>query len=244
MTSYVMFETPRPMSFGEFHGRACRVTSANMALFWGYSVVYLTLWEGFYYVSDLVVRSLRMSGTGLATLPSGAVGHGVTILTRGSGRPLGSINVPLVLVPEEDDYLPEPRMVYIKLEAREDRPVTLPGDVLFAFDSDELSSESVKDLMYLADLLNNRLRRSVTIAGHTDGIGAADYNLALSRRRASAVKAWLIQNRVDGASEFRVIGYGERQPLVPERRADGSDDPVARAKNRRVMVHAAWGVRR
>jgi outer membrane protein OmpA-like peptidoglycan-associated protein len=244
MSPYVMFETPEPMAFGDFHGLPCRVTSANMALFWGYSIVYLTLWKGFWYTGDLIVRSLRMSGTGLATLPSGAVGHGWTILYRGSGDPLGEVNVPLVLVPEEDDYVPEPALVSIKLDAREERPVTLPGDVLFAFDSAEISLEGIKALTYLADLLNNRGRRPVRIVGHTDGIGRAEYNVMLSRRRAAAVKAWLVRHGVDGASDFRVDGRGEREPLLPERRPDGSDDPVARARNRRVMVHAAWSVKR
>ena len=242
MSDYVMFDTARPMSFADFDRCACRVTSANMALFWGYSVTFLTLWDGFFYVGDLMARSVRMSGTGVAMFPSGSVGHGWCFVTRGSGRPLGSVNVPLVLVPQEDDYAPEPRLAYMKLDAREDRPVTLPADVLFAFDSDEISADAVKDLFFLADLLNNRLRRPVKIAGHTDGIGTAVYNQDLSRRRASAVKAWLVRNRVYGASEFRVVGYGESQPLVPERKPDGSDDPAARAKNRRVMVHAAWGV--
>ena len=155
--SYVMFDTPTPMSFGDFNGTRCRITTANMALFWGYNTTWVTIWRDAFYIGDQVAY-VRMSGFGWTTLPYGSVGHGIAVLQRGSGRPLGRVNVPLVLVPQEDDYVPDPPLVYMKLDARENRAVTLPGDLLFDFDSAELRTDALMALTYLADLLNNRRR--------------------------------------------------------------------------------------
>ena len=168
--SYVMFDTSRPMSFDDFNGVRCRLTTANMALFWGYSVLWLTIWRRAFYIGDQVAY-VRMSGSGLTLLPGGSVGHGVGFLKRGSGQPLGSINVPLVLVPQEEDYVPDPRLVNIKLDAREDRPISLPSDILFDFNSAELRADARMALTYIADLLNNRRQLPVTIEGHTDSVG-------------------------------------------------------------------------
>jgi outer membrane protein OmpA-like peptidoglycan-associated protein len=232
--SYVAFETPEKMTFGDFGGLRCRITSANMGVFWGYGITYLTLWRTLY--RDQVAY-VRMSGWG-PMLPGGSVAHGVTIFTRGSGSP-GEINVPRVLVLIDDDPLPEP-LRYIRLAAQESPVVNLPGDPLFDFDSARVRPEAIMQLTYLADLLNNRRTYPVSIEGHTDKIGAADYNRDLSLRRATAIKEWFIAKKVDGAKDFRLRAYGESRPLVPETRRDGSDDPSARARNRRVTVSASW----
>ena len=62
------------------------------------------------------------------------------------------------------------------------------------------------------------------------------YNQALSEDRALSVRDWLVDEEgVDGAG-FEILGFGESRPAAPNEKADGSDDPQARQKNRRVEI--------
>lgn len=82
-------------------------------------------------------------------------------------------------------------------------------------------------LQGLAETLTACPDARVTIAGHTDDRGRADANLLLSRRRAEAVAARLIDA---GVNERRIttVGYGAAQPL-----ADNATE-AGRTKNRRI----------
>jgi outer membrane protein OmpA-like peptidoglycan-associated protein len=236
-----MFETREAVSFRDFNNLKARITSANLGVGYGYGITYLTLWDGKPYLSRELAY-VGMGGGGFMILPGGSVLHGwPTRVTFGSGSPLGSLSdVPLILVPEADDYVPEPALVYIRMAAQEHRKIELPSDLLFDFDSSELKPQAQSSLLYIADLLNNRARLPVSIEGHTDSVGGQEYNLALSRSRAEAVKDWLVRHRVLRAGDFRVVPLGETQPVVPNQWPEGSDNPEARQKNWRVVIKAVW----
>lgn len=106
--------------------------------------------------------------------------------------------------------------------------VTL-GDVLFDTDKSVLKSGAATNLAKLATFLNQYPDRSVIIEGHTDTVGNADYNQALSQRRADAVKGWLMKQ---GVASDRVVtaGKGEVFPVA------GNDSASGRQLNRRVEV--------
>jgi OOP family OmpA-OmpF porin len=70
---------------------------------------------------------------------------------------------------------------------------------------------------------------SIVIAGYTDSVGAAKYNLALSVRRAEAVRNYLVEKGVN-TSLITVEGYGEENPVASNKTKEG------RAKNRRVDI--------
>jgi outer membrane protein OmpA-like peptidoglycan-associated protein len=74
------------------------------------------------------------------------------------------------------------------------------------------------------------------IEGYTDGKGSHDYNIKLSQSRAAAVKKWLVDNAQIKASRIATKGMGESNPVAPNRKPDGSDDPDGRQKNRRVEI--------
>jgi outer membrane protein OmpA-like peptidoglycan-associated protein len=173
-------------------------------------------------------------------IPGGSVAHGNIIVAYGSGDPIGT--VPLLLVPQADDYVPEPALVNIRMAAMENPKINVPSDILFDFDSFEIRSDANSALLYLADLLNNRKKLPVSIEGHTDSIGPAAHNLDLSRRRAEAVKGWFVAHHVYRSNEFKILPFGETQPIASERKPDGSDDPEARQRNRRVVVNGAWNI--
>lgn len=75
----------------------------------------------------------------------------------------------------------------------------------------------------------------IVIIGHTDSLGPADYNQRLSVWRAQAVQQALGQALGHGY-RFEVSGKGETAPIAAETRPDGTDNPAARAHNRRVEI--------
>ena len=101
--------------------------------------------------------------------------------------------------------------------------------VNFDFDKATLRPDSDATLDQVLQLLKSEPALAVEIGGHTDNVGKPDYNLALSDRRAAAVKQWLVAHGV-AAARLSSHGYGDTQPLVP----NSSDDN--RARNRRVEL--------
>lgn len=126
------------------------------------------------------------------------------------------------------------------VETPEQKTVTLAADVLFEFDRSDLNAEARTRVDELADELADLGARTVTIEGHSDDRGTPDYNQALSERRATAVSDRL---RTSLGDEFTLeaTGYGETRPVAPNQKADGSDDPEGRARNRRVVVSFPTG---
>jgi outer membrane protein OmpA-like peptidoglycan-associated protein len=125
-------------------------------------------------------------------------------------------------------------------ETPEERTVTFAADVLFDVDRSDLNAEARARIDDLADELNELGPRTVTIEGYTDDQGTPDYNQGLSERRAIAVRERL---RTNLSAEYTLdaVGYGETRPVAPNQKADGSDDPAARARNRRVVISYATG---
>jgi outer membrane protein OmpA-like peptidoglycan-associated protein len=124
---------------------------------------------------------------------------------------------------------------YIRTETAESVEVTVPADVLFDFDKADIRAAAQPALQELGVLLKEKARKSVTVTGHTDGLGEANYNQKLSERRAAAVKTWLA-GREGVRLPISTSGAGARQPVAPNKHADGSDNPDGRQLNRRVTV--------
>lgn len=73
----------------------------------------------------------------------------------------------------------------------------------------------------------------VVIEGHTDAFGASDYNMFLSLKRASAVKAYLVQKHGIASNQLAVVGMGDSTPLNKRNRYA--------PENRRVEFRAEIG---
>ena len=99
--------------------------------------------------------------------------------------------------------------------------------VNFEFDSSRLTPEARSILNDVAETMMAYPDVKVDVEGHTDSIGPDAYNLALSERRANAVKRYLVQQGVP-AERMTPVGYGETIPI------DTNDTEEGRANNRRV----------
>lgn len=104
--------------------------------------------------------------------------------------------------------------------------------VTFAFNSAQLSPETVPTLQQLAEALKSgELETScIQIEGHTDSIGRDSYNLRLSQRRAESVVRYLVQQMGVKADRVSAAGKGEQEPI-----ATNATD-AGRQKNRRVQI--------
>lgn len=110
--------------------------------------------------------------------------------------------------------------------------LSVTSDVLFGFDSAELSSEAKASLSDIASLILRAPEGKVMVVGHTDSKGSDAYNLELSQRRADAVAGFLEEADVP-ADRLTTEGRGEAEPLAANE-VSGQDNPEGRAQNRRV----------
>ena len=182
---------------------------------------------GFEHYADLPGRKTAYNS--IATL-------GISYFTAGRRAPRATMAAPscpvcpraVTRVDTVRLYVPFPRTPPPVIVLRD--TLVLEG-VNFAFDESELTPEAREILDRVARALLEREWSNVRfeVAGHTSSIGTTEYNLALSQRRAEAVRAYLVSR---GVSDRRITswGYGETQPIFP-------NDREGRAwQNRRVEL--------
>ena len=103
------------------------------------------------------------------------------------------------------------------------------GDVLFDFDKSVIKADATPILDHVAVVLKNNPGVKVSLDGHTDSVGSDAYNMGLSKRRANAVKAYLVKKGID-ASRLSTAGFGESKPVA------SNDTDQGRSLNRRVEI--------
>lgn len=107
--------------------------------------------------------------------------------------------------------------------------VTLPGGVLFGFDSSELRTGARQNLSDFANAVNDLEDANVLVAGHTDSVGDEDYNYDLSLRRAQSAVDYLASQGIP-RDHLRMAGLGESEPVATNETEEG------RQQNRRVEL--------
>jgi outer membrane protein OmpA-like peptidoglycan-associated protein len=114
--------------------------------------------------------------------------------------------------------------------------MNLSGDVLFDYDKAALKPEAEEALKKVAVVLSQFPESKVTVEGYTDSKGGKTVNMQLSRERAQAVKDWLVRSGGVAIANISVKGFGEQYAIAPNKNADGTDNPLGRALNRRVSI--------
>jgi len=166
--------------------------------------------------------------------PDGRIGT-AEVVTEGGSRRLekandmtvvsGRKNAPSPVVPADPAYISS---TFGEALAAEPSP---PEKFVLFFEPSgtALVPESREALFAIAAAVRRRNAVRIGISGHTDAVGSAAHNNALSRDRAEAVRAELERMGVDPAT-MAVTSHGKGNPLVPT--PDGIPEP----RNRRVEV--------
>lgn len=103
-------------------------------------------------------------------------------------------------------------------------------DVLFAFNSSDLTPSMQSKLDSVMGKLEDPGVASIKVIGHTDSVGSDEYNQELSQKRASSVAEYLLSQGVT-PSKVTSEGKGESEPVADNETEEG------RAQNRRVELH-------
>lgn len=102
----------------------------------------------------------------------------------------------------------------------------------FDYDKASIRDDQKAGLTQSADKLKANADVKVTLEGHCDERGTAEYNLALGQKRADSAKAFLTKAGV-AADRLKTVSFGKERP------ADAGHNEAAWAKNRRVEIVAA-----
>jgi len=208
-----------------------------------------------YYEDDERVVTVLVAPDGSWEVLDRSFGHSVSVLVnpdrsgqyreRGTGRALTvdfdadgvTAQGPDIVLPPTPSFAVADRFPRLGTLAS----ITPPCATVVRFDSALFFEVNKSDLLpearsLLAEVAPALIEadRAIEINGHTDATGTDEYNLDLSERRAQAVANEL---RALGVSvDLTVQGFGESQPIAPNYRDDGSDDPAGQSQNRRVEL--------
>jgi outer membrane protein OmpA-like peptidoglycan-associated protein/tetratricopeptide (TPR) repeat protein len=119
------------------------------------------------------------------------------------------------------------------LSKSSNKAITLEN-INYEFDKSNLTQSSVLALdTTLLKIMTLNPDIIIELSSHTDDKGSDEYNLKLSQKRAESVVNYLINKGID-KNRLKPQGYGESQPIAPNKNKNGSDNPEGRAKNRRT----------
>jgi outer membrane protein OmpA-like peptidoglycan-associated protein len=149
------------------------------------------------------------------------------------------IDLPLAPVPKDGAVLPpggllvgraaKPDVASLERELSSACRAELPG-IYFAFNSAHIAPASDRAIADLAGILSRHPDWIGTLEGHTDSVGSAAANQALSERRVAAVRARLVERHKVSPARLKVAGIGAARPREPNATIEG------RARNRRVEL--------
>ncbi len=112
----------------------------------------------------------------------------------------------------------------------DDLRLIMPGNITFATNSADIAGNFYAPLNNLANSFKQYDQNSIEIIGHTDNVGAYQYNYTLSQRRAQSVANYLTAQGVNGM-RISTRGMGPDQPVASNATEAG------RAQNRRVEIN-------
>lgn len=107
--------------------------------------------------------------------------------------------------------------------------ITFDSGLMFATNQSALNTDTKENLKNLSTTLQKYEDTNVLIEGHTDNTGTDEYNLELSKKRASSVQDYLVSLGLN-YQRLQIAGYGENQPITE------NDSVEGRQANRRVEV--------
>lgn len=114
--------------------------------------------------------------------------------------------------------------------------------IYFDFDKYFIRKDAKETMAFNIDELTKNPDVLIEVIGHTDAMGSDSYNMKLATKRANAAVEYLVKKGIDKDRITTVISKGEKEPAAPNANPDGSDNPVNRQKNRRVIFKVVSNV--
>ncbi len=102
--------------------------------------------------------------------------------------------------------------------------------LMFETNKADIKPQSLKNLKEVLVVISQNPGLKLEIQGHTDNVGAKEYNQKLSEQRAQATMNYFIKNGVS-SNQLTARGYGLAKPVA------SNETPSGRAVNRRVELH-------
>lgn len=116
----------------------------------------------------------------------------------------------------------------------EDRLILRLAGLTFPSGSDELRPDNFALLTKVQRVVREFPEARIVVEGHTDSQGNESMNQSLSRRRAIAVREYLLSNIAMSADRITAVGYGESRPVAP------NNSEAGRTRNRRIEITLAF----
>jgi outer membrane protein OmpA-like peptidoglycan-associated protein len=152
----------------------------------------------------------------------------ITLAARGTSKSLAELTAEL---PVENRIQAQSLLADLEAETEpQGMKLMVPGAELFTTNGREVRDAAYDSLAKVAELINLYKSQPVLIIGHTDAVGAPDYNQTLSERRAGLVRQFFIDHFDVAAARLSTQGMGEQHPIASNATAAG------RRANRRVEV--------
>ena len=187
----------------------------------------------------MMSRSMPMTVVVLAVITAAACHKAKPPVARPTPPPAADTTAPPV-TPPRPPTPPEPAREPVAVPAEPVRDDVIASSslddinknsplkpVFFALDSDEIAPDAQRTLDEDAALLKKYSSWAITIEGHCDERGTAEYNLALGERRAVAARTYLVSLGIS-ADRLRTVSYGKEFPFDP------GHDEGSWSKNRRA----------
>jgi len=124
-------------------------------------------------------------------------------------------------------FTPAPALLAKRGAASATEPRFVLQGVSFDTAKATIRAESFSRLDSVVEYMTHRKSARIEISGHTDNVGDAKANKALSVRRAQACRDYLISKGIEG-SRIEFVGYGDERPIAP------NDTDAGRQENRRI----------
>lgn len=105
----------------------------------------------------------------------------------------------------------------------------MPGNITFPTGQASIKSDFYPVLDAVGDVLKEYNNTTISVSGHTDNVGRADFNQQLSQDRANSVASYLVSRGVD-SGRVSAMGMGSAQPVA------SNANEAGRSQNRRVEV--------
>ena len=116
----------------------------------------------------------------------------------------------------------------------EDRLILRLAGLTFPSGSDEIRPDNFALLTKVQRVVREFPEARIVVEGHTDSQGNESMNQSLSRRRAIAVREYLLSNIAMSADRITAVGYGESRPVAP------NNSEAGRTRNRRIEITLAF----